>query len=59
VIAGDIVPLPYMVGTDTPCGTCPYLSVCRFDRLINQYRILPRLSRREALDRIAGKGGFA
>lgn len=54
IIAGEISVAPYVIAGDTPCATCPYLRVCRFDRLINGYRPLERLTRSEALARITG-----
>ena len=56
IIEGNIAVAPYLIGGDTPCGYCPYPRVCRLDRLINEYRVLPRLSRKEALEEI-NQGG--
>lgn len=34
---GEIAVNPYMLGADTPCGYCPYRSVCGFDERIPGY----------------------
>ncbi len=57
IIGGDISVAPYLISGDTPCGHCPYWTVCRFDRLINSYRVLPKLDAKEALDAINGAAG--
>jgi ATP-dependent helicase/nuclease subunit B len=57
VIAGDISVAPYLLGSETPCSTCPFPSVCRFDRLINRWRVLPKLTRKDALELINSTGG--
>lgn len=54
IIAGEISVTPYLIAGDTPCSVCPYMRVCRFDRLINSYRPLERLTRSQALARMTG-----
>ena len=38
ILAGEISPLPYQLGTKTGCDYCPYKTVCGFDRRIAGYR---------------------
>lgn len=58
IIAGDVEVSPYMIAKTTACQRCDLRRVCRFDRSLNLYRVLPPLGRREAIDAIRGtKGG--
>jgi ATP-dependent helicase/nuclease subunit B len=56
IVAGEIGVEPYLIGTASPCPTCVFKHVCRFDRLINRYRVLPSLSHKEALQLITDPG---
>jgi ATP-dependent helicase/nuclease subunit B len=59
MLEGDITIKPYWLEQFTPCGYCPYLAVCQFDRLLpgNDYRVLPALDDDEIRARLAKKGG--
>lgn len=52
IIAGHIKIEPYLINSESPCSCCDFSSVCRFDRLINRYKVLSKLSRQEALNQI-------
>lgn len=56
IIAGEIAVEPYLIGTDSPCPNCAFNRVCRFDRLVNRYRVLPALSHKDALKIITDPG---
>lgn len=49
ILDGRIEIAPYRIGTATPCPTCPYRSVCRFDAAINRYRQIRPRAREEVL----------
>jgi ATP-dependent helicase/nuclease subunit B len=49
VFAGNVAVTPYMMNGHTPCATCEYRSVCRFEPGINRYRMLPSMKREEVL----------
>jgi ATP-dependent helicase/nuclease subunit B len=49
MMKGDIAVAPYLIGKRSPCARCAYQSVCRFDKLINSYRVLNPLERDRAL----------
>ena len=38
ISGGKIDVLPFRLKNDTPCGQCPFDSVCQFDKTLNQYR---------------------
>ena len=50
--AGITGPSPYQYGSKSPCDYCPYLDVCRFDRLHGEYRNLADYSRTDSLIKI-------
>ncbi len=52
ILKGNISPLPYVKGQNTPCIYCPYKSVCDFDRENSQGRFLKNLNKDEALEKI-------
>lgn len=52
IVSGKITARPYRLGTDSPCGQCDYMPVCRFDWQINDYNVLTNLNKQLALDRI-------
>ena len=47
LLCGDIRILPYLIGGNTPCSTCDYRSVCRFEYPLNSYRIFEGTAERE------------
>jgi ATP-dependent helicase/nuclease subunit B len=53
VMDGDVTIRPYRLGTTTPCPSCKYRSVCRFDPSINRYRNITSVKRDELLRTIA------
>ncbi len=52
IISGKIDVCPYRLGTQSPCGNCDYLSVCRFDWQINEYNYLESLGKTQVLENI-------
>jgi len=50
IVAGDVSVTPYRVGDETPCARCDYARVCRIDRVINTYRVLPPLTPATAVE---------
>jgi ATP-dependent helicase/nuclease subunit B len=59
IIGGQIAVEPYLIGSDSPCPNCAFKRVCRFDRLVNRYRVLPALSHKDALKLITDPEGDA
>lgn len=57
IMEGRIEPMPYRINRSTPCGRCPYLSVCRFDPMINRPNILSPVKRAEFLEQLTPEGG--
>ncbi|MCX7780080.1 MAG: helicase-exonuclease AddAB subunit AddB [Negativicutes bacterium] len=59
ILAGDVSIRPYWFNRMTPCGYCPYRSVCQFDKLVpgNEYRVLDALSDDEIWAKLSGEGG--
>ncbi len=47
---GRIAPAPYQWRKETACKYCDFKSMCRFDRLYGNYRNIPPLSGRKAVD---------
>lgn len=56
IVEGNVDIAPYKIGDKTACTFCPFKSVCQFDTSLkeNDYRILPKLNRDEALERVKG-----
>jgi len=54
MVAGEISVLPYRLGQETPCPSCSFRSVCRFEVGVNSY--LPRkvMDRVTALEQYTG-----
>ncbi|HEV8292937.1 MAG TPA: PD-(D/E)XK nuclease family protein [Tepidisphaeraceae bacterium] len=52
IIEGDIGIRPYRLGTITPCSSCKYRSVCRFDPSINRYRNIQNMRRDDLLKQL-------
>lgn len=50
IASGDIRAYPYRLGTQSPCSHCDYRSVCKFDWQLNDYNILPSISKTELLN---------
>ena len=55
IMDGDIEVKPYWLNQKTPCATCDYRSVCRFEPGINGYRVLPGMRRDQVLVQIGGE----
>jgi ATP-dependent helicase/nuclease subunit B len=55
IIAGKIDIHPYRIGTQTPCPSCEFHSLCRLEPNPGCYNDLEPLSREELFERIAGK----
>ena len=49
---------PVKIGQHTACRFCSYQGICQFDRRLddNRYRVLPRYSREEVLERVRRTG---
>lgn len=56
ILDGEIGIVPYMLGQKTPCPTCEYKGVCRFESRVG-YHQLPPLSREEVLLRVVESEG--
>jgi len=55
IMDGEITVRPYRIGTETPCSTCEYRSVCRFDVSTHDtYLNLEVKSRENVLKQLAG-----
>jgi ATP-dependent helicase/nuclease subunit B len=52
LLSGDIRVHPVRLKQQSPCATCSFASVCRFDSTINRYRTLEPLDRTEVLERL-------
>ena len=57
IIAGRIDVSPFRMGQITPCPSCDYRAVCRFDTLTNRYNHLTVLGREGVLEKLAQEGG--
>ena len=53
ILDGEIGISPYMLGQQTPCPTCEYRGICRFDSRI--YHILPAMGREDVLQLLVAK----
>lgn len=56
ILDGEIDIRPYKVAGMTPCPSCAYRSVCRFDAAVNRYRHIGRLSREDVLRKVCDGG---
>jgi len=50
IASGDIRAYPYRLSTQSPCSHCDYRCVCKFDWQLNDYNILPSISKTELLN---------
>ena len=57
LIGGHIEVRPYRIGKVTPCPTCDYRSVCRFEPGVNRYYNLQRMTRSEVFEHVDRRGG--
>ena len=57
IIAGQAAVTPYRINRKTPCPTCEFRAVCRFDVAVNHYTILPGMKRDEVLQRVTTAEG--
>jgi ATP-dependent helicase/nuclease subunit B len=55
--SGDIRAFPYRLGTQSPCSTCDYKPVCKFDWQLNDYNVLTGPGKLEVLELIGGGRG--
>jgi len=53
ILNGEVGVRPYRLGTLTPCSSCHYRSVCRFDASINRYRNIQGEKRDDLLRKLA------
>jgi ATP-dependent helicase/nuclease subunit B len=57
IMLGNVSIAPYMKGEQTPCPSCAFKSVCRFDQSLNQYNVLERMGREDVLRRVIEEKG--
>jgi ATP-dependent helicase/nuclease subunit B len=57
LLAGDISIAPFRYKNETACDHCCYKSLCRFDPLMNPYRLLASMEKDDVLDELGGGGG--
>jgi ATP-dependent helicase/nuclease subunit B len=57
IMDGDVAIRPYRLGMITPCSSCKYRSVCRFDASINRYRNIQGMKRDELLAQLVEEHG--
>jgi ATP-dependent helicase/nuclease subunit B len=57
--AGRIDITPYRLVRESPCASCDYRGICRFERPANRYAILTPMSREQALEAVRGGGSHA
>jgi len=55
ILGGCIDVQPIRKGGHSPCGTCDYRAVCRFDWQINDYRFLDGVGKTELLEAAGGQ----
>jgi len=48
---------PYRLNDTSPCSTCDYRSVCRFETSVNRYHRLDSMGRVDVLKRVTEKNG--
>lgn len=53
ILRGEVAVTPYRLNLQTPCPSCGYRSVCRFDPAINRYHNLEPLTKEQVLDKVA------
>jgi len=53
--SGQIPVAPYRLSNRTPCRSCDYKGVCRFDWQINDYRLLTAINKEEAIEKMKEK----
>lgn len=56
IVCGDVRIRPYRLGDKTPCSSCDYASVCRFDSAVDRYCHLDSVARKDVLDFVVSKG---
>jgi len=54
-LSGDIAARPTRLGTDTPCGTCLYRSVCRMEYVTREARTLQSMKRSDVFAALSGE----
>jgi ATP-dependent helicase/nuclease subunit B len=52
IFSGRIEVKPYRLSGKSPCETCDYKSVCRFDWQINDYNLLSAVSKPQVIEKI-------
>jgi ATP-dependent helicase/nuclease subunit B len=52
IVAGDIGIRPFRIGNTTPCASCDFRAICRFEPAPGGYDDLPAISRVELLARV-------
>jgi ATP-dependent helicase/nuclease subunit B len=57
VVSGEIDVRPYRIGGQSPCGSCDYRPVCRFDWQVNEYNFLKRMGKTGVLAESGGGNG--
>jgi ATP-dependent helicase/nuclease subunit B len=59
ILEGQIDIAPYRIGKITPCASCSYKNVCRFDPAINHYHNLPARRREDVFVQLTQGGNDA
>ena len=54
ILNGTIDVHPYRIGTSSPCSTCSFRSVCRFDPRRDDYNVLEPLKSSQVIERLVG-----
>jgi ATP-dependent helicase/nuclease subunit B len=54
IMSGRIDIAPYRLRGQSPCSSCAYADVCRFDPTINRYHHLTAMSRQQVFEQLAG-----
>jgi ATP-dependent helicase/nuclease subunit B len=52
ILSGDVRANPYRLGTETPCPTCDFRSVCRFQPGTDRYFHIQRYDRKTILENL-------
>ena len=52
VLAGNVAIAPYRLSQYSPCKTCEFRGLCRFETSTNRYHHLASLKREEVIDKV-------
>ena len=54
IVDGCVEIHPARIGTFEPCKWCDYVSLCRFDSQVNEYNVLPAVTKQQLIERLEG-----